>query len=137
MRQRTTDFVRAQVRRAAGEVVVHAGQPDAGVDGRRAGTKLKVEIRRFVERPRIGTGRRDFHEHVVVDQDAVLVLTGRLAVFLQGLEPPSLPRLRFELDLLLRTAAFPARPGKLARIANGGVLHSKENSAPSFGRNPL
>ena len=33
--------------------------------------------------------------------------------------------------------SFPGSPGKFARIENAGVLHSNENSAPSFGRKPL
>ena len=38
-------FVRAKIRRAAGEIVVDSGQADAGIDRGRAGTKLEVEVR--------------------------------------------------------------------------------------------
>src|SRR5580765_3802072 len=105
-----SEFIRAEIRCAAGEVVVDPFEPDTGVDGCRTGTQLEIEIGWLVERPRIGTRWRDLHEHVVIDQDAVRVLPRRGAVFLQRLEPANLARLGLELDLLLKR-----KPSSLAR----------------------
>ena len=74
MRQWLTGFVRAEIGRFAGEIVVDSAQPHACVDRDRAGTKLEVEIRRLVERAWIGAGRRDLYKDIVVDEHAVRVV---------------------------------------------------------------
>ena len=79
-------LIGAQIGGAAAEIVVDAGQADSGVDGGRAGTKLKVKIRRIVKRARIGSGRRRFLENVVIHQNAVPVLAGGLGIFFQSFE---------------------------------------------------
>src|SRR5438874_7799833 len=91
VRERTADFVSAEIRRSSCVIVVDPRQPDAGVDGCGAWTQAEVEVRRLVERARVGPGRCHLDEHVVVDLHAVFVLTARRAVFLQGLEPPDFP----------------------------------------------
>ena len=83
MRNRTADLIGAEVGRAAGEVIIHTGKPKTGINCRRARTQLEVEIRRPVQFARVGSGRRDFHKHIVVDENAVLILACGVAVFLE------------------------------------------------------
>src|SRR5678809_1316925 len=102
MRHRSADFQRAEIRSAAGEVVVDAGQAQADIDGSRTLTELEVKVRGLVECPRVRTRRRHFHKDVVVHEDAVFVLARGIAVFLERFESPNFSRFRFELSLLLR-----------------------------------
>ena len=125
-----------KIRRPTRHVVVHASQPHPRVHRDRTRPQLKIEIHRLIQRPRIRTRRRHLHEHIKVDQHAVLVLTCRVAEFLQSLESSPLASLSLQLRLLLRRQP-PGSPGKFARMVIGGVLHSNENIAPSLGRNPL
>src|SRR5262249_34878835 len=101
MRHGPPDFMRSEIRRAAGEIVIYAGQPHARVDGDRSGTKLEIEICRLVQRTRIRTRRRHFHKDVVVHEDAMFILTCSVAVFLECFESTDLSRLGLELSLLL------------------------------------
>ena len=101
VRQRAADLVGAQIRSAAGEIIVHAREASTGVHGCRAGAKLEVEIRRFVECSWIGTRSRDFREDVIVHENAVFVLAGRGAEFLQRFESSYFSRFSLELRLLL------------------------------------
>src|SRR5262249_32970796 len=101
MRYGPANLQRTEVRSAAGEIIIDAGESDAGIDCGRSWPKLKIEISRPVQLPRIRPRRRDLHECVIVDKNAVLVLTGGIAVFLQGFEAPDLSRLGFQLCLRL------------------------------------
>ena len=101
VRQRAPDLEGTQIRSAAGEIIIHSRQASAGIHGGRAGAKLEVEIRRFVECSWIGTRSRDFREDVIVDENAVFILAGRIAEFLQGFESSYFPRFGLELSLLL------------------------------------
>ena len=102
MRNRPADLIRAEIRRTSGQVIIHAGQPNARIHRHRTRPQLKIKIRGLVQRPRIRSGRGHFHKHVIVDKYAVLVLARCVAVFLQRLESSCFARLRFQLRLLLR-----------------------------------
>src|SRR5437867_3130126 len=102
MRNRPSHLERPEIGSAAGKVVIDSGKSKSFIDGSRARPKLKIEIRRTIECARIRPGRRYFYKRIVVNQDAVFILAGRIAVFLQCLESPHFSRLCLELRLLLR-----------------------------------
>src|SRR5579862_14880 len=116
------DFQRAQVRGAAGEIVVDSRKAHAGVHGGRAGAKLEIEIGGLVQRARIRPRRRHLLKDVVIYDDAVPVLASGLAVLLQRLESPRLARLRFQLPLRLR--------GKFPGFTRKNRAHRKRRRAP-------
>src|SRR5262245_37748993 len=113
MRERPAGFVRAEIRGPAGEIIVHAGEANASIDCRRAGSELEIEVRGLVERAWIGSRSGDPYKHIVVDQDAMRVLSSRLAEFLQRLESSSLAFGGLELRLLLHAqlAGFARKAG--------------------------
>ena len=83
MRQWPIQFVGAEIGRLAGEIVIDRGEQNARIDGCRAWLQPEIEIVGVVEMLRIGLVRNlGIHENIVVDQNAVLVLLGGLAVFL-------------------------------------------------------
>src|SRR6267142_1400341 len=126
VRHGAAHFVGSKVRGAAGKIIIHAGEPNSCIHRRRTRTKLKVEIGRFVQGSRVGSGRRDFHKHVVVHEDAVTVLVGGLTVVFQRFEPSYFPRARFQLSLLLG--------GKLPRFSWKVGASSKRRRAPLEGK---
>jgi hypothetical protein len=89
--ERASRLVRAEIGGATAEIVVDSRQANAGIDRGRSGTKLEIEVRGLVERARIRSRGRDFYKDIEVDQDAMRVLTGRLAVLLERLEAAPLP----------------------------------------------
>src|SRR5947209_8772100 len=98
VRLRPPDLVSAEVRRLTGKAIVYVRQRHAGIDCDRAGLKLKIKIGRLINEPRItGIGRRYLPEDVVIDENAVPILSRSFAEFLQGFEFPVL----FRPDLLL------------------------------------
>ena len=58
VRDWAADFICAQIRGAAGEFVVDAGQPDSGIHRGGAGAQVEIEVRGVVKRARIGSGMR-------------------------------------------------------------------------------
>src|SRR5436853_7922936 len=121
----TPDCIGAEVGRAAGEVVIHTGKAHAGIDGHRAGTELEVEVCGPVEFAWVRTGGRDLHKHIVVDENAVLVLACRVTVFLECLESSDFARLCFERGLLLG--------GKLSCLSRKVGTHRRGRRAPLEG----
>src|SRR5688572_2217812 len=101
MRNGALPFVGTEIGTGASEVVVHAGQPEPPVFGSGAPLQAEVEVGRLVERARVGTRCPDLLEDVEVDKDAVTILAGGTAVFVERLESPSLARLCLEQRLLL------------------------------------
>src|SRR5258708_6281243 len=126
MRYRTADFERAQVGSAAGKVVIDSGQPNACVHRGRPRTKLEIEIAGFVQRARIGAGRRRLLEHVVIHKHAMAILAGGLAKLLERLESTGLARLRFEASLRLR--------GQFAGLAREIGARRERRRAPLEGK---
>src|SRR6267142_6686958 len=126
VRHGAAHFVGSKVRGAAGKIIIHAGEPNSCIHRRRTRTKLKVEIGRFVQGSRVGSGGRDFHKYVVVHGDAVTVLVRGLAIVFQRFEPSYFPRAGFELRLLLG--------GKLSGLTGKVGASPKRRRAPLEGK---
>ena len=96
MRRILTQFQRAQIGCAAGKAIGDIGQDHAVID--RGGARLEPEINvlGLVKRLNflhiLGIQRRDIDEDVVIDDDAMLILSSRLAEFGQGRELARLER---------------------------------------------
>ena len=92
MGERLAVFIGAEFRSSAGETIIYVGKPNARIHSRGIGSQPEVEAVRFIELPGVRRIRRRYLlKHVVVDQDAVLVLPGCLGESLERLEFPLLP----------------------------------------------
>src|ERR1051325_316584 len=87
MERRPPNLHRAKIRRSPCESISDRWQDYTGVGGRRASFRREVETLRRVDTLWIGRVRfRHMREHIVIHQNAVLFLSGRLAIILQTSE---------------------------------------------------
>src|ERR1043166_104017 len=117
MRRRLADLESAEVRRAPTESVRNVRQNHPSVDCCRSRLESEVERFGFVDfldrRNVLSIEPRHVHEHVVVDEDAVLVLMGRATVLLKCLE---LARLQARWGSVTALVDTPATTLRSARV---------------------
>ncbi len=94
MRRSLAQFQRAQVGRPASKAIGDIGQDHAAVSRRRSRLEPEIEVLSLIERLNFLQILRiqfwDVDKNVVVDDDAVLILMCRPAVFGERLEPAHL-----------------------------------------------
>ena len=87
---RSAGFQRSQIRRLSCEPIRHVRQDRASIDGRRSGLESEIKVFRLVELLQagdiLGVEPADIHKNVVIDKDAVPVLSRRLTVLRESRE---------------------------------------------------
>ncbi len=89
VRQRFTEFIGAEIRSFTGETVVDIRQKCARIDRRRSSLQTEVIVLRVIEMDRLRlVDLWHVGKNIIVEQNAVLVLTRSVTVLLERLVTP-------------------------------------------------